>query len=60
MVVADAGFLPFRDGLFDVVSLFSVIEHVPDQRHALEDMMRVLKPGGYLVVQVRLLCFLFL
>jgi len=52
MVVADAGFLPFRDGLFDVVSLFSVIEHVPDQRRALEDVMRVLKPCGYLVVQV--------
>jgi SAM-dependent methyltransferase len=52
MVVADAGFLPFRDGLFDVVSLFSVVEHVPDQRRSLEDVMRVLKPGGYLVVQV--------
>jgi SAM-dependent methyltransferase len=52
MVVADACFLPFRDGLFDVVSLFSVIEHVLDQRRSLEDVMRVLKPGGYLVVHV--------
>lgn len=52
MVVADARFLPFRDGLFDVVSVFSVIEHVPNQLHSLEEAMRVLKPGGYLVVQV--------
>jgi len=52
MVVADASFLPFRDGVFDVVSLFSVIEHVPDQRRSLVDAMRVLKPGGYLVIQI--------
>jgi len=52
MVVADACFLSFRNGVFDLVSLFSVIEHVPDQQRCLEEVMRVLKPGGYLVVQV--------
>jgi SAM-dependent methyltransferase len=52
MVVADAHYLPFRDETFNVVSLFSVIEHVSDQQRALEDVMRVLKPCGYLVVQV--------
>ena len=52
MVVADASFLPFRDGLFDAVSLFSVIEHVPFQRQALKEAMRVLKSDGYLIIQV--------
>jgi ubiquinone/menaquinone biosynthesis C-methylase UbiE len=52
MIVADAHFLPFKEGVFHTVSSFSVIEHVQDQRRALEDMLRVLKPNGYLVAQV--------
>jgi len=42
--------LPYRDQGFDCVMSISVIEHIPDDRSALEEMVRVLKPGGYLVL----------
>lgn len=52
MVVADARFLPFRNGVFNAVSLFSVIEHVSDHQRSLENAICVLKPSGYLIVQI--------
>jgi ubiquinone/menaquinone biosynthesis C-methylase UbiE len=51
MIVADACFLPFNNSVFDAVSLFSTIEHIPNQKRALREAIRVLKPGGYLVMQ---------
>ena len=44
--------MPFRSATFDLVSLFSVIEHVEDQEQALYEAFRVLKPGGALVIQI--------
>jgi SAM-dependent methyltransferase len=42
----DARHLLFRDGLFDFVFSLNAFEHIPDPRRALEDVSRVLKPGG--------------
>jgi SAM-dependent methyltransferase len=39
---------PFRDH-FDVVGLFDVIEHITDERRVLENVRRMLKPGGRLI-----------
>jgi 2-polyprenyl-3-methyl-5-hydroxy-6-metoxy-1,4-benzoquinol methylase len=36
---------------FDVVTLFDVLEHVPDIQTFLAEVGRILKPGGLLVVQ---------
>ncbi|MBI5903959.1 MAG: class I SAM-dependent methyltransferase [Deltaproteobacteria bacterium] len=36
---------------FDVVTLFDVLEHVPDIETFLSEVRRILKPGGLLVVQ---------
>lgn len=38
--------LPFRDGSFDMILSHEVIEHVDDDRKALEEMVRVLAAGG--------------
>lgn len=50
--LGDAQALPFRDAAFDLVSLFSVLEHVEDQEQAVCEAFRVLKPEGTLVVQI--------
>jgi len=50
-VVCGAGEqLPYPDGCFDVVLSNEVIEHVQDDRQALAEMARVLRPGGRLVL----------
>jgi len=41
----------FRDGAFDVVTLFDVLEHIPDMGGFLAEVNRILKSGGLLVVQ---------
>jgi ubiquinone/menaquinone biosynthesis C-methylase UbiE len=41
--------MPFDDGSFDVVVAAWVIETVPDPAAAVEEMLRVLAPGGALV-----------
>jgi SAM-dependent methyltransferase len=42
--------LPFADNCFDMVLSHEVIEHVADDRSCVADMVRVLKPGGRLVL----------
>jgi SAM-dependent methyltransferase len=44
--------LPFADGCFDVVSAFDVVEHCADDRLALAELVRVLVPGGRLLLSV--------
>ena len=44
--------LPFDDGSVDLVFTYHTLEHVPDLLHALEEIARVLKPGGLLLVGV--------
>ena len=44
--------LPFRDGTFDLVICSEVLEHIRDHRTAVSELVRVLKPGGDLIVSV--------
>lgn len=44
--------LPFRDATFDKVMCAEVLEHIPDYRQVLDEIRRVLKPGGQLAVSV--------
>jgi SAM-dependent methyltransferase len=53
LCVASAEALPFLDGAFDVVFSHEVLEHLPDDRQAVVEAVRVLqRPGGHLVVFV--------
>jgi SAM-dependent methyltransferase len=49
---ASAEHLPFADQTFDLVSLFDVLEHLDDDKQALIEAFRVLRPGGLLVASV--------
>jgi len=40
----------FADNLFDAVTLFDVVEHLPEPTRLLVEARRVLKPGGWLVI----------
>jgi SAM-dependent methyltransferase len=42
--------LPFRETSFDVLVFNEVIEHVEDDRKTIEDALRVLQPGGHIVI----------
>lgn len=49
---ADLQSLPFGDQQFDVVIANHVLEHVHDDLAAFREVHRVLKPGGFAVLQV--------
>lgn len=44
--------LPFADHEFDLVALLDTIEHIPDEFGVLEEVWRVLKPGGKVLITV--------
>ncbi len=44
--------LPFSDRSFDVVICSEVLEHIPDEAKAIQEITRVLKPGEILAVSV--------
>ncbi|NUR06185.1 MAG: class I SAM-dependent methyltransferase [Nocardioidaceae bacterium] len=51
-VCGSATALPFADGSFDVASAFDVVEHCDDDRRAVSELGRVLRPGGRLLLSV--------
>ena len=52
LAAADMLQLPFKDGGFDIVICAEVLEHIGPWRRALREGIRVLKPGGHLVISV--------
>ena len=57
-VVADLDELPFSDRCFDVVLANRVLYHLPDPRHAISSMRRVVRKEGILVVVLYRRCHL--
>lgn len=51
-VKADICNLPFKNNTFDVIFCNHVLEHVPDDKEAMQELFRVLKQGGFGVFQV--------
>ena len=51
-VKADICKLPFNDAEFDIILCNHVLEHIPDDTKAMQELYRVLKPGGYGVFQI--------
>lgn len=59
MLTGSGDALPFADGSFDLVALFDVIEHIPDERATLVEVRRILKPGGTVFLSVPAYQFLY-
>jgi len=51
-VKADICDLPFEDNTFDVVFCNHVLEHIEDDKKAMSELYRVLKPGGMGIFQI--------
>lgn len=49
---ADLTALPFADAAFDLVLSSHVLEHIPDDRAAIAELARILRPGGEALIAV--------
>jgi len=49
---ADAETLPFSDSSFDLVYSWGVIHHTPNTEKAVEEIYRVLKPAGRILIMI--------
>lgn len=54
-IIGDVQALGIRDASVDVVLCTEVLEHVPDPQRAIDEMYRVLVPGGQLLLTTRFL-----
>jgi len=50
LLVADAENLPFENNTFDVVYSFGVLHHIPDTQKTINEIYRVLNPGGKAII----------
>ncbi len=51
-VKADICNLPFGDNSFDFILCNHVLEHIPDDTRAMQELYRILRPGGTAILQV--------
>ena len=51
-VKADICNLPFNDNHYDVILCNHVLEHIPNDTKAMQELYRVLKPGGMAILQI--------
>lgn len=51
-VKADICNLPFEDNSYDIILCNHVLEHIPDDTKAMQELFRVMKPGGYGIFQI--------
>ena len=55
--IADACKLPFEDGRFDFATAFMSLMDIPTPEHAVSEVHRVLKPGGFFQFSISHPCF---
>ncbi len=48
--VAGAEDIPFEDNTFDIIWFHEVLEHVNDDKKSIQELIRVLKPGGKMIL----------
>jgi len=51
MIKMDLREIAFREDSFDAIVCYHVLEHVPEDNKALAELFRILKPGGWAMLQ---------
>jgi len=51
-LLADLEYLPFKDSIFDYIHLYGVIEHLRKPKEVVVALSKLLKPGGFLLIDV--------
>lgn len=51
-IKADICNLPFKDNTYEFILCNHVLEHIPDDTKAMEEIYRILKPGGTAILQI--------
>jgi len=51
-VKADICDLPFKDNTYDFILCNHVLEHIPDDTKAMQEIYRILQPGGTAILQI--------
>ncbi len=54
MVKMDITNITYEDNQFDVILCSHVLEHIPDEHKAISELLRILKPSGWAILQVPL------
>lgn len=52
MVQMDITDIQYQDNVFDAILCSHVLEHIPNDLKAMQELYRVLKPGGWAILQV--------
>jgi len=50
-IKADIMYMPFRDNVFDCIICYRVLEFIDDDKKAMAELLRVLKPSGWAMLQ---------
>lgn len=59
LICGNAEILPIQSGSYDVILTLDIIEHLDNDRQALSEIFRALKPGGTLIIFVPAFQFLW-
>lgn len=51
-ICSDIQIVPFKANAFDLITILDVLEHVDNDKKAIEELWRILKPGGILILSV--------
>ncbi|MBD3311252.1 MAG: methyltransferase domain-containing protein [Candidatus Magasanikbacteria bacterium] len=50
LIVEDSSKIPFEDESFDTITILAALNHIPNRERVLQEMHRLLKPDGKLLV----------
>ena len=51
MVLTDITYIPFSDNSFDCIICYHILDQIPDDRQAMRELFRILKPGAGAILQ---------